>query len=152
MFIEYATRVDAPLPVVEKGLDRLRSSLETWADVAYREGEQLRARVGPTPGVAREVSLEIGGAEIRNMGIVYPVRWTATGATVLFPKLDADLVLAKAGSTQTTITLRGTYEPPLGTLGRLVDRVGLRLVAEATVTDWMERLAAALSSDAVLSS
>lgn len=151
MFVEYTTSVDASLPLVEKSLDRVRANLEALADVAYREGEQLRARVGPSPAVAREVSLEIGVAEIHTVGLVYPIRWTATEATLLFPKLDADLVLSKAGAGQTTLTLRGTYEPPLGTVGRLADRAGLRFVADATVANWMERLASALSADAVVS-
>ena len=151
MFVEYSTTVDARLPVVEKSLDKVRGSLEALADVVYREGEQLRARVGPSPAVAREVTLDIGIGEIHNVGLVYPIHWTATEATVLFPRLDADLILSKAGPTNTSLTLRGNYEPPLGTLGRLADRAGLRLVAEATVADWMERLASALTADVVLS-
>jgi hypothetical protein len=151
LFLEYATTVEAPLPIVESRLGRLRSSLEAWADVAYREGEQLRARVGPSPSVALEVSLEIGSSEIHSMGLVYPLHWTATGATVLFPELNADLILSKEGSHWTTLTLRGNYDPPLGPLGRLADRAILRHVAEATVTDWMERLASALGAEAVVS-
>lgn len=150
MFVEYSTSVDAPLAVVEGRLDRLRSNLEEWADVAYREGEQLRARVGPRPSVALEVSLEIGSAEIQKVGLVYTLHWIATGATVLFPELNADLILSKVGSHGTRLTLRGTYDPPLGPLGRLADRAVLRHVAEATVTDWMERLADALSADAAV--
>lgn len=148
MFVEYSTKVEATLSDVEKSLDRIRSSLEEWADIAYREGEQLRARVGPSASIAREVKLEIGGAEIHRSGLVYPVHWTANGAGLLFPELSADLILSKSGSHVTHLTLRGTYQPPLGPLGRLADRVVLGRVAEATVADWMERLARALSSEA----
>ncbi|HUG08548.1 MAG TPA: hypothetical protein VMP13_06605 [Acidimicrobiia bacterium] len=148
LFVEYSTKVEATLSDVEKSLDRLRSSLEEWADIAYREGEQLRARVGPSASIAREVKLEIGGAEIHHSGLVYPIHWTANGAGLLFPELNADLILSKAGSHVTHLTLRGTYQPPLGSLGRLADRVVLGRVADATVADWMERLAKALSSEA----
>ena len=150
MFVEYSTKVDAPLSQVEKTLDRVRASLEEWADIAYREGEQLRARVGPTAKIAREVKLDIGVAEIHSSGLVYPVHWTAQGAGLLFPELNADLFLSNAGSQRTNLKLRGTYQPPLGSLGRLVDRALLGRVAEATVTDWMERLARALSSDVAM--
>lgn len=150
MFVEYSTKVDAPLSEVEKALDRVRSSLEEWADIAYREGEQLRARVGPNAKVAREVKLDIGMAEIHSSGLVSPIHWTAQGAGLLFPELDADLVLSKAGSHGTILRLRGTYQPPLGTLGRIVDRALLGRFAEATVIDWMERLAEALSVHAEL--
>jgi hypothetical protein len=145
VFVEYSTKVDAGLAQVEKELDQIRANLQEWADIAYREGEQLRARVGPSDSVAREVNLEIGVAEIHSSGLVYPIHWTATGATLLFPELRADLVLSKDGSTRTALTLKGTYQPPLGMLGRIADRAGLGRVAEATVRHWIDRLALALS-------
>jgi hypothetical protein len=151
LFVEYSIEVDAPLAQVEKSLDRVRSSLEGWADIAYREGEQLRARVGPSATVAHEVRLDIGQAEIHRSGLVYPIHWTAQGAGLLFPELNADLMLSKSGPSTTVLTLRATYKPPFGVLGRLVDRALLGRVAEATVVDWMDRLAEALSSDARIS-
>lgn len=149
MFIEVATRVSASLADVEKSLDKLRTDLIELAGVAYREGEQLRARVGPTASIAREVTMEIGVAEIHTYGLVYPVYWRATEAGLLFPELTADLVLSKLGPTETELTLRGTYQPPLGALGRLADRALLKRVAEATVRDWMDRLAAALRRESL---
>lgn len=149
MFVEYGTTVKAGLATVEKRLGALRSNLAEWADIAYRDGENLRAVVGPSPSIAREVNLEIGGAEIHSMGLVYPIRWTATGATLLFPEMSADLILSKAGADRTNLTFRGNYDPPLGAVGRLADRAGLRHVADATVANWVDRLADALSSDCV---
>jgi len=146
MFFEYATTVGADLPDVEKALDRLRANLQEWADVAYRDGEQLRARVGPSDTVAHEVELEIGMAEIHTTGLVYPIRWTATGARLLFPELTGDLRLSKVGRGRTTLTFKGIYQPPLGSLGRVADRALLGRVAESTIKDWTDRLAAALSS------
>jgi len=145
VFVQYVTEVESGLGDVENSLDRVRSNLAEWADIAYRDGEKLRAKVGPNEKVARSVELEIGMAEIHRIGLVYPIRWTATGATVLFPELNADLILTKRGPNHTTLTLKGNYQPPLGAIGRLVDRAGLGHVAEATVRDWMDRLAEALS-------
>jgi hypothetical protein len=147
VFVEYTTTVAASLSAVEKSLDRVRANLEEWADIAYREGEALMARVGPTPAVVRRVRLEIRVAEIHTGGLVYPVHWTVDGAAGLFPQLEADLWLTKLGSRETRMTLKGTYQPPLGPLGRLADRALLGRVAEATVADWMERLAAAVIAD-----
>lgn len=146
MFVECTTRVEASLSQVEKSLDRVRANLEEWADIAYREGEQLRARVGPTAAIAREVSMKIGIAEIHRTGLVYPIQWKASDAGLLFPELNADLILSKAGSNVTYVTLRGTYQPPMGPFGRLVDRAVLGRVADATVADWVERLGSELSS------
>lgn len=146
MFVEYSTEVTAPLGAVENNLERVRTSLEEWADIAYRDGEQLTARVGPTENIAHRVELEIGVGRIQRSGLVYSIHWKAMGATVLFPVLDADLVLTKLGADRTRITLRGTYKPPLGVVGRLADRAILGRVAEATVHNWVDRLAGELSS------
>lgn len=145
MFVEYVTEVSAELAEVEARLDRVRADMEEWADVAYRHGEHLSARVGPGGPLAHRVELHIGVAEIHRSGLVYPITWTAAGATVLFPELHADLILTKLGSEHTRLTLRGTYRPPLGVLGRLADRAVLSRVAEATVRNWLDRLAEELS-------
>ncbi|HJQ78067.1 MAG TPA: hypothetical protein VJ948_12530 [Acidimicrobiia bacterium] len=146
MFVEYATEVTAPLGAVENNLERVRANLEEWADIAYRDGEQLTARVGPTEYIAHRVELKIGVARFQRSGLVYAVHWKAIGATVLFPVLNADLVLTNVGADRTTITLRGTYEPPLGVVGRLADRAILGRLAEATVRNWVDRLAGELNS------
>jgi hypothetical protein len=147
VFVQYVTEVEAGLGDVENSLDKVRSNLAEWADIAYRNGEKLQAKVGPNDKVARKVDLEIGGAEIHSMGLVYPIRWTATGSTLLFPELSADLILTERGPNRTTLTLKGNYQPPLGRIGQLADRAGLGHVAEATVRGWMDRLALALNPD-----
>lgn len=148
MFVSYQTMVQVPMAEVESRLDELRSYLGSWADVAYRDGEELRAKVGPSHGsFAKEVRLEIGIAEIHRSGLVYPVSWSATGAGVLFPRLNADLTISHVGSNRTSVDLTGVYEPPLGTLGKVVDRVLLRKVADSTVKAWVDRLAEAIHVD-----
>ncbi len=148
MFVHYYTYVPLPLGVVEHRLDALRDALEDWAGVAYREGEELRAKVGPSVGGhAKEVKLVIGVAEIHRTGLVYPISWTAVGAQTLFPKLTGELVLSHVGPEQTRLSLEATYQPPMGPLGRVVDRVVLGRFAESTVKNWVDQLAEALISE-----
>lgn len=150
MFVSYSTVVRTPLAVVEQRLDALHDDLDEWAGIAYHEGESLRAKVGPAgDGLAKEVRLEIGTHEVHRKGLVYPVRWVATGARTLFPTMTADLVFSHVGPTQTKIAFDGTYEPPLGPLGRAIDRVALRRVADSTVKDWIDRIASALETESV---
>lgn len=147
MFLQYYTHVPVSLSKVEARIEDVRAHLEDWAGVAYREGEDLHATVGPgSGGYAKKVRLEIGRPEIRASGVAYRVSWTAAGAKSLFPRLTADLVLSHVGQTRTKLSLQGTYEPPLGMVGRAVDRMLLHNVAEATVQDWVDRVAAAVSS------
>ena len=116
--------------------------------MAYREGEELRAKVGPSVGgYAKEVRLVISVAEIHRTGLVYPISWTATGAQSLFPKLTGELGLSHLGPEQTKLSLEATYQPPLGPLGRVVGRVLLGGVTESTVKNWVDQLAEALISE-----
>ncbi len=148
MFVHYFTHVPLNISEVEKRLDRVKNQLGGMADVAYREGEQLRAKVSPwVEGFAKEVEVDIGTPEIHRTGIAYPIKWTATGADVLFPRLNADLILAHVGQNMTRLSLQGTYDPPLGVVGRIADRVILGRFAEATVRNWVDRLAEALMDD-----
>lgn len=152
MFVHYETRVPMSMAGVERRLDQARSQLDALADVAYREGEELRSKVGPGAGtLAKEVRLDIGTAEIHRSGLIYPINWSATGAELLFPKLSAELSISHVGPDETRVILDGTYQPPLGTLGKVVDRVLLRRVAESTVKTWVDRLAEALAADQAVS-
>jgi hypothetical protein len=148
MFVHYESEVPLPVAEVERRLDSLRSDLYSMADVAFREGEELRARVGPGAGTfAKEVRLAIGTPEIHRSGLIYPLSWSAVGSENLFPHLTADLILAHVGHSKTRIVLDGTYQPPLGPLGRVIDRALLRRVAESTVRSWVDRLAESLMVD-----
>jgi hypothetical protein len=148
MFVRHESEIGLPMSEVERRLDDLRTDLGSMADVAYREGEELRARVGPGSGaIAKEVHLAIGTPEIHRSGLIYPVRWSAVGSENLFPRLTADLVVSHVGHARTRITLEGTYQPPLGPLGKVMDRALLRHVAESTIRAWTERLAESLASE-----
>jgi hypothetical protein len=63
--------------------------------------------------------------------------------------MTADLVLSHAGPTQTRISFDGTYEPPMGPLGKVIDRIALRRFAESTVKDFVDRIAQALEAESV---
>jgi len=150
VFVHYFTHVPLNMSEVETRLDSLRNNLTEMADVAYREGEELRSKVGPwVDGYAKEVELEIGTAQLHRTGIAYPITWIATGAEVLFPKLQAELLLAHVGKNSTRMALEGTYEPPLGFVGKVADRAVLGRYADAAVRNWLDRLAAALVEESL---
>jgi len=76
--------------------------------------------------------------------VVIPLRWTAVGAHGLFPTMDADLEIAPLGPQMTQLAVSARYTPPLGVVGRAIDRALLHRVAEATLKDFMDRLRASL--------
>ena len=72
--------------------------------------------------------------------------WRATGPANLFPVLDAELEFASLGAQLTQLSLNGRYQPPLGLVGLTIDKALLSRVAEATIKDFIDRLARALES------
>lgn len=145
MFVHYFTHVPLPISEVERRIDLVKKRMGDMAGVAYREGEELRSKVGPwEAGFAKEIDLEIGTPHILNTGISYPMTWVAHGGEILFPRLSAELVLAHVAHDTTRIALEGTYDPPLGVVGKMADRALLGRFADATVRHWVDRLAESL--------
>ena len=152
MFVYYFVHVSRPFGEVEPLLVSQLNNLGSFADAAYREGEDLRDKIGVSPDhpvMAKTVQL-VAGIPLRgDHQTTIPLAWEATGTPGLFPKLDADLVVAMIGPELCQIAMRGTYSPPLGPLGRALDRAVLHRVAEASVKSFVDRVAAAVGGDGV---
>jgi len=123
------------------------SWMSPLAEAAAVEGEQLRVRVGPVqalPMLAKTVRVELGEAIANGEVTIVPLTWRATGVPGLFPALTADLELAPLDPGLCQLSLRGRYVPPMGVVGRQVDRLLLHRVAEASIRSFMKRLAGSL--------
>ena len=112
-------------------------------------GAELLARVGVKVAgvpVYKHVKLELGQPLLRvsSNRMLIPVSWHTYGGPPLFPVLEGHLEVDGASLEQTTLGLKANYAPPLGGLGRIIDRTLLRGLAQATVKDFVERLAEAL--------
>jgi hypothetical protein len=116
---------------------------------AYAEGLDLLLRVGPrgsASGLSKQVQVHLLEERISASTHVFPLRWEATGASGrLFPALDANLGLTPSGEGSTLLSIIGRYEPPLGALGKRLDRAMLARVAEATTRSLLRRLAAMIT-------
>jgi hypothetical protein len=150
MFARYFVELPMPAGSVERALLR---SPQTWvpglASRANYHGDALLAEVGfgGEVRIARKVAIEFGEPVRLPSKTVIPLRWTAAGASGLFPSLDADLEVAPLGPNTTQLAMSARYVPPLGILGRVVDRTILFRVAEATLKDFLDRVAEALGAD-----
>jgi hypothetical protein len=145
MFIYYFVVAPGPFEDVERALLEVLEGLPGQADVAYRAGEELRSRLRPGQGaVAKTVRLHVGNPHHQDGHVRIPLTWEATGTPGLFPRMDADLVLAAVGHELTHVEFRGTYRPPLGPVGRALDRALLHRVAEASVKSFVDQLATSL--------
>lgn len=144
MFARYFVELPASPADVEA---TLVSAPEGWlpglAGAAQDHGDALLAEVGFGERVRldRTVTIEVGPPVHAATKTVIPLRWTATDAPGLFPSLDADLEVAPLGADSTQLSISARYRPPLGPLGEAIDRAVLHRVAEATVKDFLDRVA-----------
>jgi hypothetical protein len=154
MLIQDFVQVKAPYATVrDRLLDPHRRWLADDATAAYAEGERLFMSVSTSDGeltVRKRVQIDLGAASSRGEGVVIPLSWWATGAERLFPTLDADLEIMPMGPDQAMLTLMGRYEPPLGSVGRVVNRFVLHRIAEACVRSFLRRTATNLEQNRLL--
>jgi hypothetical protein len=143
MFARYFVELPLDAEQVESVLTR---STEAWmpglATAANHHGDVLLAEVGfgGDVRIARTVEIDLGEAVRMPSKTVVPLRWHAAGASGLFPALDADLEIAPLGAHRTQLAMSARYVPPLGAVGRAIDRALLFRVAEATLKDFLDRV------------
>jgi len=147
MFVGDELMLEMSFTSARAGLQSLTHGglLLSASDDAYDEGLTGLIRVGPA-GISRLVRVQFCELTERNNCAGLAVRWEVSGsAGALFPVLDADLELIRAGPQTTWLTLAGAYRPPLGSLGAALDRAILHRVASATVRGFLKRVAAEIT-------
>jgi hypothetical protein len=142
MFARYYVELPIEAVAVEDALTTSLGWLPGIARDANHQGDVLLADVGfgDDVRIARQVEIELGEPVRMPSKTVVPLRWHATGATGLFPSLDADLEVAPIGPGRTQLAISARYVPPLGAVGRAIDRALLFRVAEATLKDFLDRV------------
>ena len=97
-------------------------------------------------GVSKLVRVQVRELAWTDRSAGLAIRWEATGpGGGLFPVLDADIRLAPAGEHVTLLTITGTYRPPFGPLGEVLDRALLHRVAAATIRSFLAGVAARIT-------
>jgi len=147
MFARYFVELPIRADDVERALSRdPRAWLPGPAEQANFKGDRLLAEVGFGEAIhlRRKVTVEIGKPIHASSKSFFPLRWTASGPAGLFPALDADIEVASLGSDRAQLAISARYVPPLGAIGRTIDRALLSRVAEATVKDFLDRVAEAI--------
>lgn len=145
MFIRYYLDLTVAFEEVEQALlDEPATWVPGIALDAQRDGQRLLAEVGfdvdATRRVDKEVEIEIGDPYVIPSKTMLPITWRATAAERVFPQLDADIEIAALGSERTQLSISARYRPPLGAVGRALDKALLHRVAEATVKDFLDRV------------
>ena len=123
-----------------------------WSVSLDGNGGELLARVGVAVGkvaVYKHVQLEIGTARATpaHDRIMLPVNWSAVGGPPLFPRMEGTFHVDPYGPESARLTLNARYDPPVGALGSLLDRALMHHLAQATMDDFMVRVAAAVTDE-----
>jgi hypothetical protein len=144
MFARYYLDLEVPYSDVEAALT---ADPEAWMPGLLRDaeerGEALLAEVGfvvEERRIDKEVEIRLGTPYRIPSKTLLPMSWSATGAERLFPQLDADIEVAALGPHRTQLSISARYRPPMGVLGRALDRAMLHRVAEATIKDFLDRV------------
>jgi len=123
-----------------------------WTVALDRNGGDQLAEVGVRIGslpIYKHVRLTLGRppSTAPSDSVMLPVSWEAVGGPPLFPSMEGILHVNPDGEGATRLTLNARYDPPLGSLGALLDRALLRRLAQATIADFVIRLASSLESE-----
>lgn len=148
MFLRYFVELNLPVAQVRAALlDSPASWLPAMVDGALERADPLLAEVGIGPAalrVTRRVVVRLGEPVEFPSRLSIPMTWEP-GARLL-PRLEAELELGALGEGRTQLAISGRYDPPLGVVGRTVDRIALHRVAEATVKDFLDQVACVLQA------
>lgn len=144
MFVRYYLDLDVPYETVEASLvDDPGAWVPGLMRDAEERGNRLLAEVGfatETRRIDREVEIRVGTPYRIPSKTLLPLSWTATRSERMFPQLDADIEVGALGSSRTQLAISARYRPPMGALGRALDRAMLHRIAEATIKDFLDRV------------
>lgn len=153
MFVRYYFELDLPFDQVERALlHSPRDWVPSVAADAEARGELLLAEVGfghSAYRLGKKVEIELSESMRFPSKTVLPISWRPVGGESLFPSLEADIEVAQLGANRTQLSISARYRPPLGVVGRVVDRALLHRVAEATLKDFLDGVGRAIHAQAL---
>ncbi len=89
-------------------------------------------------------------AYLRGETTILPLRWVVTGTTGdIFPAIDANLELDRTSDGRARLTFRGSYRPPWGQQGFVLDQQRLEEAVAATASGLLHRVAEALFAERI---
>jgi hypothetical protein len=146
--------VDRPYEAVrvalhERPLELLRAATTVASARAGSMAAHLRLALGGAEigvGIRPEIRSVREDEAVAGLGPVTRVDlgWRAFQGAAFFPVMSAQLSAWAVGPQETQISLEGSYEPPLGALGGVIDAAIGRHVAEGCVHALLRDLSAQL--------
>jgi hypothetical protein len=136
---------------VNQPFTRVAEALSRDASGILQRAAKLHAQVGPVD-LSANVTIELGPLDVTPLpsgreALRIPIAWHAVRAAGAFPVMRAELSIYPLTPTETQLELAGTYEPPLGAIGRAIDGALLHRIAEASVLQLVQEVARYMRED-----
>jgi hypothetical protein len=147
MFAGDEMLLGASFAVTRERLAQLTESGEliSASENAYGHGTAGLAGVG-TRGLTQLVRVQVRELTWTDKSAGLAIRWEASDPDgTLFPVLDADIKLARAGEQATWLSVAGVYRSPFGLTGSSLEQSILDRVAAVTVSHFMASVAAQIA-------
>lgn len=103
----------------------------------------------PFGRLARYARMKVASTQIEKDEIVVPLMWHSLEGEALFPTFEGRLRLYRTRDGSNRLELDGHYAPPGGVLGSAADAAAMYAVAQATIEDFVERIADVLARNAL---
>ena len=150
---EATAALRAPQSVVEEILrsnpGRVLSDCDRLDRTSWRTiRTSLAVRVGSGASVAHDVAIELGVGCCSDGVVSIPLRWIPEGHERLLPEFDGELSITDSGAGRTDLTISGSYEVPLGWVGKFGDAVIGHRIARSALETLAELLARRLDEEA----
>lgn len=137
MYIDACARLELPF---EEARTRLLSV----------RPEATRRMTVPLAGlpVGKDVEVELDSPFDGNNVVSLPIRWQATWPSGAYPAFAGELELLRVSDGSAELWLVGCYQPPLGVLGRMIDRAILHTLANDSIRQVLDAMAERLDHPA----
>ncbi len=109
-------------------------------ETASAESREAKIRVGSNALIAKSVDVILAEPRMRPNMVVIPMTWSPTGASKLFPSLDADLELSSLGDGVCRLAITGRYKIPFGVIGEVANTAFMHRVAEDTIRRFLTQI------------
>jgi hypothetical protein len=137
MFIDACARLEVPFEEARARLLSVRP-------------ETARRMTLPVAGlhIGKDVEVELDAPFDGNDVVSLPIRWQATWPSGAYPGFDGELELTRVSDGSAELWLVGRYQPPLGAIGRMLDRAVLHTLANDSIRQVLDAMASRLDHPA----
>jgi hypothetical protein len=133
MYIDACVRLELPFDEARRRLLSVRPEA----------GRHMTVPIAGLP-VGKDVEVELDSPFEGNAVVSLPLRWKATWPSAAYPGFDGELELTSLSDGSAELWLVGRYQPPLGAIGRTLDRAVLHVLANDSLSHVLQTMASRL--------